>query len=531
MSTSYKGYELNSETIEEILQETEKYCSQLNTEQRQILRVRLTLDELLLTLMEHYGNGASVSIVSGKYRGRQIVRLQYEGDPFDPTKQTDDEWSGQIMASLGLSPVWTYRRKINTVTITVSDRSRKGTLFYIAAAAILGITLGLSGHWLPESVWSFIDTNILSPAMGAYMGLLKTFAGIMIAFTICSGIIGFGDSAALLKAGKGIIVRFSVLMIISSVFGMLFMQPFVQLNWSGEDGGSTQISALSEMIFGIVPKNLIDPFLSGNAIQIIVIALCIGAVLLTAGERARTVRAFVTEGAEVLQRLASSICGMIPIYVFMALAQLIGSKDGTVLLSLWKPLCLAFAGQTVLMLIFLFWISARVKCSPRLLFKKVLPPFLVAFSTASSMSAFTLSMETCEKDIGLDSAFVKFCYPVGSVMFMPATAVCMSSVLCGFAESYNVRVSPAWVIAAMITITLLAIATPPMPGACVLMYSILFTQISIPSEAFLLAVAANLVTDFYDTGYNVLGILLGMTGEGHRLGYLNRTVLINNRKA
>lgn len=370
MSTSYKGYELNSETIEEILQETEKYCSQLNTEQRQILRVRLTLDELLLTLMEHYGNGASVSIVSGKYRGRQIVRLQYEGDPFDPTKQASDEWSGQIMASLGLSPVWTYRRKINTVTITVSDRSRKGTLFYIAAAAILGIALGLSGHWLPESVWSFIDTNILSPAMGAYMGLLKTFAGIMIAFTICSGIIGFGDSAALLKAGKGIIVRFSVLMIISSVFGMLFMQPFVQLNWSGEDGGSTQISALSEMIFGIVPKNLIDPFLSGNAIQIIVIALCIGAVLLTAGERARTVRAFVTEGAEVLQRLASSICGMIPIYVFMALAQLIGSKDGTVLLSLWKPLCLAFAGQTVLMLIFLLWTSARIKCSPILLFKK-----------------------------------------------------------------------------------------------------------------------------------------------------------------
>ena len=154
------------------------------------------------------------------------------------------------------------------------------------------------------------------------MGLLKTFAGIMIAFTISSGIIGFGDSAALLKAGKGIIVRFSVLMIISSVFGMLFIQPFVQLK-----------------------------------------------VLMTAGERARTVRAFVTEGAEVLHRLASSICGMIPIYVFMALAQLIGSKDGTVLLSLWKPLCLAFTGQTVLMLIFLLWISARIKCSPILLFK------------------------------------------------------------------------------------------------------------------------------------------------------------------
>ncbi|MBR5088252.1 MAG: hypothetical protein IK093_02360, partial [Ruminiclostridium sp.] len=152
MSISYKEYKLNAETIEEILQETEKYCSKLNTEQRQILRVRLTLDELLLTLTERYGNGASASIGAGKSHGRQIVRLQYAGDPFDPTEKADDEWSGQIMASLGLSPEWTYRRKINTVTITVCDRRKRGTLFYILIAAVFGIALGLSGHCFPESV-------------------------------------------------------------------------------------------------------------------------------------------------------------------------------------------------------------------------------------------------------------------------------------------------------------------------------------------------------------------------------------------
>ncbi|MBP3854512.1 MAG: cation:dicarboxylase symporter family transporter [Ruminiclostridium sp.] len=530
MSILCKEYELRTETIEKILTETQNYCSQLNIERRQSLRVTLTLEELLLGLMNHYGAEKAIAVGFGKYRGRQIIRLQYEGEPFDPIEQAEDEWTGNIMASLGLSPVWTYRRKTNTVSITIADRRQKGTLFYIAVAAALGTVLGILGHHFPEAVWSFIDTNILSPAMSAYMGLLNTFSGIMIAFTICSGILGFGDSVVLVKTGKGIIARFSLLMVFVSIFGMSFMQPFVKLNWSGEDAGSSQAGALAEMIFGIVPKNLIEPFLSGNAIQIIVIALCIGTMLLIVGERARYVKTFVTEGTEVLQRLTSSVCSLIPIYVFMALAQLIGAKDGTVLLSLWKPLCLAFAGQSVLMLILLLWTAAQIKCSPILLLKKVLPPFLVAFTTASSMSAFTLSMETSEKDIGLDSSFVKFCYPVCSVMFMPATAVCMSSVLCCFAESYEVGVSLTWMIAATITISLLAIATPPMPGACVLMYSILFAQLGIPSEAFLLAVAANLITDFYDTGYNVMGLLLEMPREGHRLGYLDRSVLLSDPK-
>lgn len=525
MHLSWKECELRPETIEKILQQTQCYCEKLNTERRQMLRVKLTLEELLLRLLDQYGAGKTVTVGFGKYRGRQIVQIRYEGEPFRPDEQDDDEWSVQIMASLGLSPVWAYRRKTNTVSIAITDRRQRGTLFYIAIAAALGIALGILGKHFPGTVWGSIDTNILTPAMSAYMGLLNTFSGIMIAFTICSGILGFGDSAALIKTGRGIIARFSLLMVLVSIFGMIFMQPFVRLNWSGEGRGSSQTSALAEMIFRIMPKNLIDPFLNGNAIQIIVIALCVGTALLAVGERAWHVRASVTEGAEVLQRLTSSICRIIPVYVFVALAQLIGSKDGTVLLLLWKPLCLAFSGQSALMLILLLRSAAQTKCSPLLLLKKVLPPFIVAFTTASSISAFTLSLETSEKDIGLDSSFVKFCYPVCSVMFMPATAVCMSSLLCCFAENYGVGVNLTWMVAATITIALLAIATPPMPGACVLMYSILFAQLGIPSEAFLLAVAANLITDFHDTGYNVMGLLLEMTREGYVLGYLDRSVL------
>ena len=147
MSILCKEYELRTETIEKILTETQNYCSQLNIERRQSLRVTLTLEELLLGLMNHYGAEKAIAVGFGKYRGRQIIRLQYEGEPFDPIEQVEDEWTGNIMASLGLSPVWTYRRKTNTVSITIADRRQKGTLFYIAVAAALGTVLGILGEF------------------------------------------------------------------------------------------------------------------------------------------------------------------------------------------------------------------------------------------------------------------------------------------------------------------------------------------------------------------------------------------------
>ena len=527
MSMTWKDYELQPSVIDEISESLQDYLKELNTERRQALRIQLLVEDLLLRVLDKDGDGTPVSVGLGKYMGKQLVRLRYGGGAFNPTGFHGDEWIERLRASQGITPVWSCRRGINTVTISVGYRAKKSMMFDLLLAAVLGVVLGLSAHYFPAGVWESLDGWLFTPMMDAFVGLLNTFAGIMIAFTICSGILGVGDSASLTKMGTGVFGRFSVLTLLISIYGLLFAMPFVHLNWSGGGGaGGFEFGKMSELIFGILPKNLIDPFLSGNTIQIMVIAIFVGAALLALGDRTQHIKDILMEGAEMLQRLTSSICDLIPVFVFAALAQLFGEKGGRVLLSVWKPLCLTLAGDLVLMSALLIWTSVKTNCPPGLLLKKILPPCLVGFSSASSMSAFTLSMETCEKKLGLDSAFVRFSYPLCSIISMPSTAVYLGALCNCFAENYMVEVSLSWYITAVLSVTLLTIAIPPIPGSGVLLFSILFAQLGIPTEAFLLAVALDLLIDFSDTGFNIMGLLLEMTEVGHEMKHLNHSILL-----
>ncbi len=58
--------------------------------------------------------------------------------------------------------------------------------------------------------------------------------------------------------------------------------------------------------------------------------------------------------------------------------------------------------------------------------RKVLPTFLVAFFSASSVAALSLAMETCGKKLGIKKNMVSFVYPLGAVVYMNLSGYCQS---------------------------------------------------------------------------------------------------------
>ena len=131
-----------------------------------------------------------------------------------------------------------------------------------------------------------------------------------------------------------------------------------------------------------------------------------------------------------------------------------------------------------------------------LLLKKVLPSFMVAFTTASSMSAMPLSMKACTEQLGVRKSTVSFAYPLGTVIYMPASIASFTVVALTFASICQVEVNLSWVLRAIFTVTMLVIAMPPIPGAGLLVYTVLFAQLGIPSEAMVLATAIDVAVDY-----------------------------------
>ncbi|MBR4703706.1 MAG: dicarboxylate/amino acid:cation symporter [Oscillospiraceae bacterium] len=527
MALVYQEYTLDRAAVEEISAALQAHLAALGLERNSVHRLRLTAEELLLNLMSSREEGSRVSVGLGRQFGRQLFRLRYEGPPLDPTENSDDSWAGEMMRALGFSPAWNCRGRVNTVSLVLADRPKRGAVFYILLAVLAAALLGFAGSFLPEALRRSLDDVLFGPVTDGFVGLLNTFSGLMIFLTVCSGIQGMGDPAALGRTGKSVLLRFVGLSFAISVASAALVLPFLKLGHAaGATGESAPLSQLSRLFFGILPSNLVEPFQTGNALQIIVISLFAGVGLLALGERGNRLRGLIEEAASLQQRIVSAICALVPVFVFVMLLRLIWSGQGKELLFILKPLLLSVG--TILVLSAVLWLlsALRLKCRPTTLLRKVLPPFLTALTTASSMSALPLGMETCEKKLGVRGSTVSFLYPLGTVIYMPADTVYFTVLACTFAEAFQLELSLSWLCMAVVISTLLAIALPPIPGSGILCYSILFSNLGVPAEAIALASAMDMVMDLFDTGFNVMLLQFQIACEAKRLDSLDRETLM-----
>lgn len=528
MALSFKEYMLNEAAVEAVSEEVQAYLKRLGTERQSIQRIRLTVEEILLNIMADCGGNLRVSVGIGKQFGQHLLRLRYTGAPLDPTKIGEDEWTYSLMKGLGYLPSWNYRGGTNTVSLQLAERARRSALFSIMLAVFAAAVLGLIGHFFPDSLRMDLNEVLLAPVSQGFLGLMSTFSGLMIAFTICSGILNVGDTMTLGRMGRHVLSRFVGLSFALCAVTAALVFPFLNLSLSGGTGEqSSQLAQISRMIFEILPANPVDPFLKGNAMQIIVIALFLGIGLLSIGERGSRIRELIDESAVLSQYTVALICRMIPLFVFVMLLRQIWSGQMHTLLLIWKPLLLIVGSELLLAIALWLLTSLHLKCPAMLLLKKVLPPFIVAFTTASSMSAMPLGMKTCKDKLGVRENTVSFAYPLGTVIYMPASIASFTAIAFAFAEIYRVEVNLSWVVAAVFTVTLLVIAMPPIPGAGLLVYSILFARLGIPAEALVLATAIDVAVDYCNTGFNVLLLILQIACQGKSLGSMDQEILMN----
>ena len=302
MSLIYQEFTLNEAAIDTVSATVQDYLNQLNLESRSVHRIRLTVEELLLNVLEHYGSGLKINVGLGKQSERPMLRLRYTADPFNPSQGGTNPLADDMMRSLGLSPVWNCRGKVNTVSLVLAERPQRSTVFYLLVAVCASVIFGVAGNLLSENVRMAVADSILSPLSDTFLGLLKTFAGMMVFLTICNGILGMGDSAAIGRTGKSVASRFIGNSFALSAAAVVSILPFVSLTFSS--GGEKQFQSfqsISQMLFDMFPTNLVEPFMTGNTFHIIVIAAFTGCSLLVIGERGSHLRVLIEEAAALFQ--------------------------------------------------------------------------------------------------------------------------------------------------------------------------------------------------------------------------------------
>ena len=279
------------------------------------------------------------------------------------------------------------------------------------------------------------------------------------------------------------------------------------------------------LILSVFPSTIIEPFQTGNTLQIIFIAVVIGIALLYLGHQTSAVARAIEQVNLIVQFLMVIISKLVPYVIFLIILNMIWSGNLNVMVSSWKLIAVLVPTLIAIAMVFLILTSVRQKVGVPVLIKKSMPTFLVALTTASSAAAFNSNVSTCEKKFGIDPSLIRFGVPLGMVMHKPVSAVYNMLLVFFFAEKYGINCSVSWIITAVIIASIIAIATPPIPGGGAIAYSVVFAQMGIPEEALAVALAIDIIMDFFLTAFDMLVLPLSLINISSGLGLIDKDVL------
>lgn len=498
---------------------TEKYGCQ----SKEAKRICLTAEEILLSVREKFGDDHSVEMVLKKHIGRIGLQICFGGEPFDP--RYDSGEINDLLKMYSLTPDYIFKNAKNFVTIPVETKKKSGINGMIAAVIISAVLILLT-EFFPSLPFKTILSASATPLFNTIIGFISAISGPIIFLSVLSGIIAIGDISTLKSAGLRIIRDTIIITAAAIILSIIITSQFYAFQ-SGSSGDiSSGGTAVIQMILDIIPLNFFDPFLTGNSLQIIFIAVISGAALLTLSSKIRILSDLIIELQSIIGQIMIWVNSVMPVLVCVTILHIyLSGTAGSVLKATGAVAASAIvlAATTILLAAY---ISIKYKVSFALVFKKLLPTMVIAASTNSSSAAFLTNTETCRKELGIDSSLVDFGVPFGQVVCKVGIASIMACVSVCLASYYNINVTPVWYAVAVIGLTLISIAIPPIPGGGLASYSVLFALLGIPAEGLAVAIPIEMIMEYPSTAVDLATAQIILVRTADKLKKLDVSMLL-----
>ncbi|MBQ9227636.1 MAG: cation:dicarboxylase symporter family transporter [Eubacterium sp.] len=520
-------YKLEPQSVDLVSEDVQSFLTILKAPKKNIIATRLSIEEILLDLMDKYGEEQEFTYIKNNFLGKPYITITLEGEPFNPLeKENDDEfgnWSSALLQSANFTPSYSFDRGVNAVTFRFSKKEIN-PIIKLAITIAAALLVSLLKFVIPAESIEFIKDNLLDSFYNAFLGLMTTIEIPLVFLSVACGIIGIGDSTVFGKIGRKMVKRFiTVILFFTTIAGIIFSMLFT--NFTDKSSGEVSLKVGIDMLLDLIPKNLIEPITSGNTMQVVLMATFIGIAVVVLGSKAKTVSRLINESNSIIVYVTSLISKLMPVFIFIVLLDMMWSKKLHMFINMWKPIVAFVAVLVLITALMLITVSAKKNVKLSVLIKKMLPTFLISLGTASSIAANGECSDALYRRLGVNKRFVEFGQPVGGVIFMPSTAINFMVCALYMASYYKVNVSVLWFIVAIIICTFVAVATPPVPGGAIAAYTVIFAQLGIPSDALAIVVTMDIVFDLIATAFDSSFLQLELIRQADENKMLNFDVL------
>ena len=385
--------------------------------------------------------------------------------------------------------------------------SSKKPKISLAWQMMIGLALGVVVGALVEQETA---KTFLQPLGDLFIRLIRMVVVPLVLATIIAGAAGISDTSKLGRVATKTLICYALTTAVAVAIGLIFasfIQPGVGLDLSTEGLAAKAVEAppLTQTLLNIVPINPMQAMSEGQMLQIIFFAVIFGFGLSALGERGKPVLNFFELVGDTMIRVTHIVMLYAPIGVFGLIAYTVSRHGLGVLLPLFQLILSSFLATAFFVIVLLVPLVRVVTGIPMMTFYKgIFEPWLVAFTTCSSAAALPANFNAARR-LGSTKAVASFSIPLGNTINMNGTAIYMGVCSIFAAEVYGLDLTMADQLTIVLMGVLAAVGTAGVPGAGLIMTTVVFTQVGIPLEAVALIAGVDRILDMIRTSINVVG--------------------------
>jgi proton glutamate symport protein len=394
------------------------------------------------------------------------------------------------------------------------------------------------GPWYRQLHWQIFIAMIAGAALGgiggeavvppvAWMGtlfirLLKMLIIPLIVFSIVSGVASVGESSRLGRLfGKtfGYYILSSLLAILLGLVLVNLIRPGVGANLV--DVATSELPTLEtpssamDLVNQVVPENLVAAMADGQMLAIIFFCILFGAAIasLPAAPQ-RALAGFFEAGFQAMMKLTSWIIALAPLGVLGLMTRMVGTMGAGGFKALGLYALTITAGLTIHLFVVLPLLLILLgRIDPRVHFRNMLEPLVVAFSTSSSGATLPVTLRAVEQKAGVSNRISSFVLPMGATVNMDGTALYECVGVLFIAQVLGFELGAMQQAVVVVTALLASIGTAAVPSAGLVMIFLVLEAVGLRGPEVGVIVGAMLAIDrpldMYRTAVNVCSDTVG----------------------
>ena len=521
-------FSLNGAGIDRCSESIEKKLKEMGIERENRLRIRLSLEESLLRMRDHFGEREEFRLRINQSLSRNIIQIEMEGDIFNPLSKTQaemEDWSGSLLTAVGLSPTYSYSRGKNTLRLTMGVKGINAA-YKILIAVLLGLAAGFGLRYcLPVTVQEVVTEKMLTPFYDLWVRVLSVLSGPVIFLMVLSSVLNAGTIEEEGGSSTRVVMRYFIFslfaaLIAAVVAGLLSSQPLIQ----GETMGIKPADYFDALL-KTMPSDVFTPLIQSNTPQILILAFILGNGIVILGERASQLNTMARQANSIGLMMTEAVSRCVPFFSAVLLCLEIMQKNMLTFKGMWLMLPVSLLTATVTILCVVCYVAGKKKVKISTLIKKCWPAFVTAIKTGGIDEGYGRMERSCVRELGMERHFTTVSLPFGLVLYMPVNVIgtLIFTIYAGI--KYNAQISLGWLIIAMVLAVFLFVATPPVPGANLLAYIMIFNQLGIPPTALIDAMIFDILFGIFATAGNQMLLQMDLILQADKIGLLNKEIL------